>query len=643
MVSVLKKLLPKAEELSRQLPYLPRAVALVWRGARLWTVVWLVLLVTQGLLPVATVYLTRAVVDSLVAARETGADWDAIQPTLIWVALMAMVLLINEVLRSVSNWVRLAQGELVSDHVSGLIHAQAIRLDLGFFESPAFYDQLHRARVDAMGRPVALLENMGSLAQNAITLVAMAAVLLTFGLWIPVVLVLSTLPALYVVARYVVRFNRWRVNNTTNERRTHYYDWLITWHESAAEIRLFGLGEHYRRAYQTLRAQLRSGRLQLAKDQAYAEVAAGTVALLAMGATMGWMVWQAVRAVITLGDLALFFQAFNQGQRLLRSLLNNAGEVYRNLFFLENLFEFLALRPTVVTDTKHGSMPNGPIPDGSIPGGSMTGGSIPMVLQGDIRFESVRFNYANSARAALDGLQLTIPAGQIAAIVGANGSGKSTLIKLLCRFYDPQSGRIQVGGTDLSAFPLEDLRRQISVRFQQPTHYHETVADNIAHGDHFRETSLDQIQAAARAAGADSTIQRLPHSYQTVLGKWFGGSELSLGEWQRIALARAFLRQASLIILDEPTSAMDSWAEADWLSRFRELVAGRTALIVTHRFTTALQADVIHVMDAGRIIESGTHGELMAQGGRYAQSWRQQTRDDSTGLAELESSTWLQH
>lgn len=652
MVRSLKKLLPRADELGRQLPYLPRAVALVWRGARLWTIAWLVLLVAQGLLPVATVYLTRAVVDSLVTARDAGADWDAIQPTLIWVALMALVLLINEVLRSVSNWVRIAQGELVSDHVSGLIHAQSVRLDLGFFESPAFYDQLHRARVDAIGRPVALLESMGGLAQNAITLVAMAAVLLTFGPWIPAVLVLSTLPALYVVARYVVRFNRWRVSNTTNERRTQYYDWLITWHESAAEIRLFALGEHYRRAYQTLRAQLRSGRLQLAKEQAYAEIAAGTVALLAMGATMGWMVWQAVRAVITLGDLALFFQAFNQGQRLMRSLLNNAGEVYRNLFFLENLFEFLALRPTVVTDTKHGSMPNGPIsdgskpngdiPEGSVPNRSIPDGSMPMVLQGDIRFESVRFNYANSERAALDGLELTIPAGQIAAIVGANGSGKSTLIKLLCRFYDPQSGRIQVGDNDLSAFPLEDLRRQISVLFQQPAHYHETVADNIAHGDHFIEPSLDQIQAAARAAGADATIQRLPHSYQTVLGKWFGGSELSLGEWQRIALARAFLRQAFLIILDEPTSAMDSWAEADWLSRFRELVSGRTALIVTHRFTTALQADVIHVMDAGRIVESGTHGELMNKGGRYAQSWRQQTRGESTGLAELENYSWMQ-
>jgi len=601
----------KFKDILGQMPYLPRAISLVWQAARPWTIAWLALLLIQGLLPIATVYLSRALVDSLVSALGSGRDWAAIQPTLVWVGLLALVMLANEILGSLSTWVRTAQGELVSDHIYSLIHEKAVNLDLSFFETPAFYDQLHRARVDALRRPVALLENLGGLAQNSITLVAMAAVLLSFGPWIPAVLLVSTLPALFVVARYTLRFHRWRVKNTANERRTRYYDWIITWHESAAELRLFSLGDHFKTAFQALRARLRSERIQLAKDQAFAELAAGSVALLSMGAALGWMVWQTVQGLSSLGDLALFYQAFSQGQRLLRSLLSNAGEIYRNLFFLENLFEFLALESQVTSPAVKESRP--------------------VSIHGDIHIERVSFQYPDSQRVALNDFELTIPAGQIVAIVGENGAGKSTLIKLLCRFYDPQAGSIRFGETDLREYPLEDLRRQITVLFQEPVHYHESVSDNIAYGDLEAEPSPEQIKAAAHSSGADITIRKLSQGYETVLGKWFGGAELSIGEWQRIALARAFLRQAALIILDEPTSAMDSWAEADWLSRFRELVAGRTALIVTHRFTTARQADIIHVMEAGKIVESGTHDELMLLGGRYAQSWRQQTRVRGNG------------
>jgi len=597
----------KLNKLLKQLPYLPQALSLVWQVASRWTVAWAALLIAQGLLPVASVYLIRAVVDSLVAALESGGNWETIKPTLILVGLMAAVLLLSGILRSITTWVRTAQGELVSAHISGLIHEKAISLDLGFFETPTFYDQLHRARVDAISRPVALLESIGSLVQNGITLLAMAAVLLSFGIWLPVVLAISTLPALFVVVRYTQRFHLWREKNTTNERRSRYYDGMITWHKSAAEIRLFSLGDHFKTAFQDLRARLLSGRVQLAKEQALAELAAGSVALLAMGAVMGWMVWQAVQGLVSLGDVALFYQAFNQGQRLMRSLLANAGEIYRNFFFLENLFEFLALESQVISPPMEESRPMKP--------------------QGDIVIERVSFQYPHSQRLALNDLELTIPNGQIVAIVGQNGAGKSTLIKLLCRFYDPQAGSIRFGGTDIREYLLKDLRRQITVLFQEPVHYHERVSDNIAYGDLLAEPGLKQIEAAALAAGADKTINKLSKSYETVLGKWFGGDELSVGEWQRIALARAFMRQASLIILDEPTSAMDSWAEADWISRFRKLVDGRMALIITHRFTTAMQADVIHVMENGQILESGSHGELMALKGRYAQSWLQQIRE----------------
>jgi ATP-binding cassette subfamily B protein len=223
---------------------------------------------------------------------------------------------------------------------------------------------------------------------------------------------------------------------------------------------------------------------------------------------------------------------------------------------------------------------------------------------------------------------MTIPGGKIVALVGPNGAGKSTLLKLLCRFYDPDEGSIAIDGKDLQNFAIEDLRRLITVLFQQPFHYNTSVRENILYGDLKLDATEAEIDAAVRAAGAEEIVSRLPEKSQTLLGRWFaGGTELSVGEWQRIALARAFLRRAPVIILDEPTSALDPWAEADWLDRFRQLAVGRTSIIITHRFTTAMHADVIHVMDRGRIVESGSHQRLLDHNGLYAQSWSRQTRE----------------
>jgi ATP-binding cassette subfamily B protein len=239
-----------------------------------------------------------------------------------------------------------------------------------------------------------------------------------------------------------------------------------------------------------------------------------------------------------------------------------------------------------------------------------------------MRLQKSRFYYPESARAVLQNFNLTIPAGQITAIVGANGAGKSTLLKLVCRFYDPQAGRITLDGVDIRHLPVKELRRMITVLFQWPVPYQTTAAQNIALGDLRMEPRVADLEAAARSAGAHELISRLPQGYNTPLGKWFAnGLDLSVGEWQRVALARAFLRRAPIMVLDEPTSALDTWAEADWFDRFQVLAQGRTAVIITHRFTIAKRADMIHVMDAGRIVESGPHDDLLAQGGLYAQSW----------------------
>lgn len=584
-----------------------KGLGLVWTAAPGWTLGWAILLLLQGMIPALQIQLTRTAVNHLSGAIQDG-GW---KTPAVWapVAFIAFLWISGQLLSSVSRWVRSAQAEQVQDHIHSLIHRQALSLDLAFFENPASYDLLHRARVDALSQPLALLENIGSLVQNGLTLILVAIMLAAYTPWLPILLVASALPGLWIVGRNVLREHRWLSANTMHVRRSNYFDWMITDRAGAAEMRLFDLGPHHRESFQKIRKHLREGRMNLALAELKAELAAGLLSFSGGILGMGWMLLRVSQKLARLGDLVLCYQAFQQGQRLLRTLMDSAGKIYRSTLFIENLFEFLALRS---------SLPERPDPR-----------PVPVSKGHEIRFDRIAFAYPGSERTALADFSLTLPAGSVTAIVGHNGAGKSTLIKLLCRFYDPQAGAIRMDGIDLRDFAVADLHRQITVLFQEPVHYHTTAAENIAMSDLASAPDLGRIRKASESAGADGPIDRLPRGYETVLGKWFGGAELSVGEWQRVALARAFLRNASLLVLDEPTSAMDSWAETEWLHRFRILTEGHTTLMITHRFTTAMHADRIHVMDRGRIIESGSHEELLAAGGHYAESWKAQMNDRS--------------
>jgi ATP-binding cassette subfamily B protein len=321
------------------------------------------------------------------------------------------------------------------------------------------------------------------------------------------------------------------------------------------------------------------------------------------------MVARAVHGLISLGDLAMFYQAFIQGLGLARSLLENMGRLYENSLFLGNLFAFLELQPGITAPLEPAKLPD--------------------VIREGIRFRNVSFRYPDSEHDALRSFNLTVMPGQMVAIVGPNGAGKSTLIKLLCRFYDPAEGRIEIDGLPLSNFSPEELRERISVLLQQPVQYDASAGENISYGD-LKTSDRRQIRAAAANAGATGFIERLPQGFESHLGKWFlAGAELSVGEWQRLAMARTFFRSAPILLLDEPTSAMDPWAEIEWAERFRSIARGRIAIVITHRFTTAMFADVIHVMSDGQIIESGRHDELISAGGLYAQGWAAQAIGES--------------
>ena len=340
-------LAPRLRRLSEKLVYLGRAVQLIWTAAKRWTVVWAVLLAVQGLLPAATVYLTKILVDNLAAALGAGLTWASAQPVLIPALLMGGILLLTEVLHGLLGWVRAAQSELVQDYIKTRIHEQAARVDLAFYETPEQSDRMARANSEASTRSLSLLQNLGGLLQNLLTLLAVAALLVPYSVWLPVVLFVSTVPALWVVLRHNALHHAWWEETTEDRRWAGYYDQVLTYPFPAAELRLFGLAAYFRDGYRGLRRRLRTSRLRLMRNQNLAQFGAATAALAVTAAALAWMATRALRGSATLGDLALFYQAFNQGQRLMRSLLGSVGQLYGDALFLEHLFTFLDLQPTL--------------------------------------------------------------------------------------------------------------------------------------------------------------------------------------------------------------------------------------------------------------------------------------------------------
>ncbi|GIV57706.1 MAG: ABC transporter permease [Rhodothermaceae bacterium] len=597
----------------RKLVHIGRALKIAWEAAGPWTTAWGVMLLLQGLFPAATVYLTKVVVDAFTGSIGGDVSFEHLKPVIVSGGLLVAILILGQVVQQGIIWVRNAQAELVTDHIKALIHRKTARVDLEFYDIPEYFDHMARANEEADRRVLTILEGTGAILQNLVTITAISGILLAYGWWVPLVLFGSTLPALHTLLVHQRIYHAWWRGTTQQRRWARYFDRVITGRESAQEVRLFGLSERFLVAYQRVRKNLRDAFIRLSRRQRTASLFASLWALAATGGIMVWMVLRAIRGLASLGDVALFYQAFTQGQGLMRALLSSVGTLYADALFLEHLFTFLELEPRV-------RVPAQPKP-------------VPATLRHGITVDNVSFRYPGSDYLALDGFNLFIPAGKTVAIVGKNGAGKSTLIKLLCRFYDPEAGAVRWDDVDIRDVDPRDLWRHVTVLFQYPVNYAGTVRESIAYGNVEVPLSDERLQWAIEAAGARSIVDQLPRGLDTMLGKEFeGGVDLSGGQWQRIALARAFYRDAPLVLLDEPTSFMDSWAEMQWLDRFRDLVRGRTALIVTHRFTTAMRADLIYVMESGHLVESGTHEQLLAQGGLYAESWQKQIQAERNQL-----------
>ena len=577
-----------------------RAWRLVWRAAPRLTAASVVLLVVQSALPLAALYLVKLIVDAITAAIANPgapAGTAAMETIFTLVAIAGALALLVVLVNAIANYVSEAHAQQVADQMQDILHAKSIEVDLEYYENAQYYDTLHRAQQEAPYRPTRIAKGLIGVAQSGLSLAAMAVLLLSFHWAIALVLFVAVVPEAIIHLKYANELYAWRRARTPQERHAQYYNLMMTGSAHAQELRLFGLGRMFVQQYRDLRDRLRHERLAMIGRRSKLEFCAQSVATLAVFGAYAFIALRTVNGGITLGDLVMYFQAFQRGQDFLRQLLRGVAGLYEDSLFLTNLYEFLDLERKLAEPVRPQA--------------------VPRPLQRGIVFEDVSFSYG--AKQVLTNVSLVIPAGATVALVGENGSGKTTLIKLLARLYDPGAGRITLDGVDLRAFATTALRRELSVIFQDYVRYNLTARENIWFGNVESAADPARLTAAADFAGAGDLIRKLPQGFDTVLGKWFeDGEELSVGEWQKIALARALLREAQVIVLDEPTSAMDAAAEYEMFKRFRDVAAGRTAILISHRLSTVKMADVIYVVHAGRIVESGTHDKLLRKAGAYA-------------------------
>ncbi|WP_066384680.1 MULTISPECIES: ABC transporter ATP-binding protein [unclassified Anabaena] len=575
------------------------ALRLVWQSSPRLTIARVVLVFIQGILPVLSIYLTKLIIDTVVANFSIANKAAAFNSVIPLILLAGGVTLLTNLCYSVTELVITAHSQRVTDYMQGIINAKSIESDLEYYENPLYYDTLQRAQQEAPYRPPQILNRLAQVAQSSVSLIAMVGLLLSLHWGIIGILFVAALPALLVRVKFSRVMYRWQRKWTPSERQAMYLAWMLTSDQYAKEIRLFDIGGYFSQWYQRIRQQLYKEKVAVLSKRSLAFFGAEAIAGIIIFVIYAFIIYQAINGVLRLGDLVLYYQALQKGQNDIKALLASISALYEDNLFLANLYEFLDIKPRIVDSIN-------PVP-------------LPRPMQSGIEFQNVSFQYSTTTRQALKDINLRVGPGEVIALVGENGSGKTTLIKLLCRLYDPTGGKITIDGIDLKEYKTAELRREISVIFQDYAKYHFTAQENIWLANIDLPPQRESIIAAARRSGADDVISKLPKGYDTVLGKLFEeGEELSIGQWQKVALARAFLRDSQLIVLDEPTSAMDPKAEYEVFDKFRQLIKDQAAILISHRLSTVKMADRIYVMDNGTIVESGTHDELMQMNGTYA-------------------------
>ncbi len=583
--------------------YSRAALRLVWATSPKLAVWFAVLTVIAGALPGGIAYISKLLVDAVLAAAQSGEAADRAYALQVVGYEAVLVISMAAAQRGLSACDALLRA-LLSQRVNQMILEKALELSLAHFEDAKTYDRLSQARRRASTRPLSLVQRTFGLLQNSISLLTYGALLVGFSPWAVLLLLAAGLPLFIVEAAFsdeAFRLFKWQSQET---RQRAYLEMLMAREDYVKEVKLFHLGPLFLERFNTIFHKLYKEDRDLTLRRSFWGFSLGLLSTIALYGAYLWVVASTVSGEITLGDMTMYLLVFKQGQGAVTASLSAIGSMYEDNLYLANLYEFL----------------DEPVDEES---GAMTVGQNP----GDgVRFEGVRFQYPGAKGWALDGIDLHLKPGRKLALVGENGSGKTTLIKLLTRLYRPTEGRILLDGTPLEMWETEALRERIGVIFQDFTRYQFLLGENIGVGDvkHFEER--DRWAQAAHKGLADDFVNELSKGYETQLGRWFeDGRELSGGQWQKVALARAFMRtDADIVVLDEPTSAIDAEAETKIFDHFREATQDQMAILISHRFSTVRMADEIVVLQEGRVIEQGSHEDLVALGGRYAELFEMQ-------------------
>jgi len=583
------------------LQHVPPLVRLVFQTHRGYTVAILVLRAIRSFIPVAVLWIGKLIIDGVIAGVATvhaggTPDWWHLAGL---VGLELGIAVVGEGLARLSSLLESLLGDLFANRLSVRLMQHAARLDLAQFEDPEIYDHLERARRQTVGR-IGLFTLLLGTAQDLITLMSLASVLLVQLPWLLLLLTVAVLPAFLGEAHFASLGYSLLFRWTPERRLLDYLRYMGASDESAKEVKLFGLSDFLVGRYATLSEKFYQENKRLAVKRNIVSTLLVTLGTLGYYGAYGVIIYRAVMGGFTIGTLTFLAGSFRQSRSLIQSVLISLSSIYEQSLYLSDLFTFFDVRPSVV----------------STPGAK----AVPRPLQTGFRFENVGFHYPGSQRWAVRGLTFAFEPHERIALVGENGAGKTTLVKLLARLYDPDEGSILLDGVDLRDYDLDSLRKNIGIIFQDFVRYDFILRENIgvsqveALGDEAR------IREAARRSLADSVATRVPQGFDQMLGRRFdNGVELSGGEWQKVALARAYMRDAQVLILDEPTAALDARAEYEVFLRFAELTQGRMAVLISHRFSTVRMADRILVLQGGELVDDGTHEELVARGGLYAE------------------------
>ncbi|UTA53409.1 ABC transporter ATP-binding protein/permease [Lysobacter soli] len=599
---------PSLRERFDALRNLPPFLRMVWSTSPLLSLMTIGLRVVRALLPVATLYVGKLIIDEAVRLVAAGNGFDTLGnawhsgqlDTLLSLLALEFALAIgSDLLGRLVSYGDALLSELFTNATSVRLMEHAATLDLEDFEDPDLQDKLDRARRQTMGR-MNLMSQLFGQVQDAITVVSFAAGLLVYAPWLIVLLAVALVPAFVGEAHFNALGYSLNFAWTPERRQLEYVKQMGASVDTAKEVKIFNLHRFLIARYRELADALFLANRALARRRAMWGALLAALGTLGYYVAYGYIAWRTVRGDFSIGDLTFLAGSFLRLRQLLEGLLVGFSQVAGQALYLDDLFSFFEIQPEIASPANAAAVPR-PIARG-------------------FTFENVGFRYPDADKWALRGLDFELRAGEVLALVGENGAGKTTLVKLLARLYDPDEGRILLDGRDLRDYDLDDLRGNVGVIFQDFVRYHLTAGENIGVGRIDAMDDADRIRDAARRAMADEMIERLPNRYDQLIGRRFKtGVDLSGGQWQKLAIARAYMRDAQVMILDEPTAALDARAEFEVFQRFKELSHGKTAVLISHRFSSVRMADRILVLADGRLEASGTHEQLLAQGGRYAE------------------------